>query len=175
MTKRTGPLEDAVNRPRPVAALRFRDMTVEPEPKPITPEELGDLFTFNADPEAIAQADGIVTVWALAWFPKDEWAKAIVVWPELLSTMPEDHAAYCLQIESHLRASAAAEPGSPDVAPLSVDELIAEYGDEAGELRSRGTMGANIARSGGAISWPPSRNDACWCQSGRKYKNCCGL
>ena len=24
------------------------------------------------------------------------------------------------------------------------------------------------------ISWPPERNAACWCGSGRKYKKCCG-
>jgi len=150
-------------------------MTAEPKPTPITPEELGELFTFNGDPKDLAQADGEVTVWALAWFPKDEWAKAIVEWPELLDTMPEDHEDYCRQVESHLKAAAATEPGSPDVAPLNVDALIAEYGDEAGDVRFRGTMGANVARNGGAISWPPARNDACWCQSGRKYKNCCGV
>lgn len=29
-------------------------------------------------------------------------------------------------------------------------------------------------RSGHALTWPPGRNDACWCQSARKYKRCCG-
>ena len=146
----------------------------DPKPKPISEEELGELFTFTRDPTEIAEGEGTVTVWALAWFPKDEWAKAITEWPELLDTMPADHDAYSKQIEANLKAAAAKEPGSPDVAPLNVDALIAEYGDEAGELRSRGTMGANVTRSGGAISWPPGRNDVCWCQSGRKYKNCCG-
>lgn len=150
-------------------------MTADPKPKPITEEELGELFSFNADPQTIAQADGVVTVWALAWFPEQEWTRAIAKWPALLETMPEDHQAYCLQVESHLRAAAANEPGSPDVAPLNVDDLIAEYGDEGGDARYRGTMGANVARNGGAIPWPPTRNDPCWCQSGRKYKNCCGI
>lgn len=149
-------------------------MTSEPKPTPITEEELGDLFTFKQDPTSIVEGDGVTTVWALSWFPKDEWAKAIAQWPELLDAMPEDHEAYSQQVEANLKASAAKEPGSPDVAPLNVDDLLAEFGDEAGELRSRGTMGANIARAGGAISWPPERNDQCWCQSGRKYKSCCG-
>jgi len=146
----------------------------EPSPKPITEEELGELFTFKQDPTEIVPGEGTVTVWALAWFPKDEWAKAVAEWPELLDTMPADHDAYSKQIESHLKAVADREPGSPDVAPLSVDALLTEYGDEAGELRARATMGANVARSGAAISWPPGRNDLCWCQSGTKYKNCCG-
>ena len=154
-------------------------MTSEPkpepiEPEPISPEEIGEMFTMNTDPKTIAEADGVVTAWALAWFPKEEWEKAVALWPELLDTMPEDHAAYSKRVESHLKASAAAEPGSPDVAPLNVDDLVAEYGEEAGELRSRGTMGAAIARNGDAIAWPPERNDPCWCGSGQKYKSCCG-
>jgi uncharacterized protein YecA (UPF0149 family) len=24
------------------------------------------------------------------------------------------------------------------------------------------------------LSWPPARNQRCWCGSGRKYKKCCG-
>ena len=134
----------------------------------VNPFDGADLFDNEDGP------DGKVTVWALAWFPKDEWAKAVERWPHLLDTMPADHGLYSRKIESHLKASAAAEPGSPDVAPLKVDDLVAEYGEEAGEARFRGTMGANVARSGGAIAWPPARNDTCWCQSGRKYKACCG-
>lgn len=26
---------------------------------------------------------------------------------------------------------------------------------------------------GAAVTWPPGRNDPCWCASGRKYKKCC--
>ncbi|MFD0856524.1 SEC-C metal-binding domain-containing protein, partial [Actinomadura adrarensis] len=24
------------------------------------------------------------------------------------------------------------------------------------------------------LTWPPERNAPCWCDSGRKYKKCCG-
>ncbi|MGJ7907102.1 SEC-C metal-binding domain-containing protein [Actinopolyspora sp. H202] len=30
------------------------------------------------------------------------------------------------------------------------------------------------AARGEGSSWPPGRNDPCWCSSGRKYKKCCG-
>lgn len=148
-------------------------MTDEPKPLPITDEELGELL-FAQRADGPPEGDGAVTVWALAWFPKDEWARAIELWPELLDTMPADHDAYSKQVESHLKDAAAREPGTPDVAPLNVDALIETYGEDAGEPLSRASMGANIARSGNAIAWPPSRNDACWCGSGRKYKQCCG-
>lgn len=149
-------------------------MTNEPKPVPITEEELGELFTFKQDPSEIVEGDGVVTVWALPWFPKDEWARAIAEWPELLGAMPADHAEYSKQIEGHLKAAAAREPGSPDVSPLNVEALLSAHGDDAGEPLSRANMGAKVARAGGAIAWPPGRNDPCWCESGTKYKNCCG-
>ncbi len=126
---------------------------------------------FNLQPDD--EREGKITAWALAWFPAEEWSKAIVRWPELLDNMPEDHEAYCHRIELNLRAAAAKEPGSPDVAPLNVDALTERFGDDAGEPLSRATLGATLARNGEAMSWPPGRNDTCWCQSGRKYKQCC--
>ncbi len=149
-------------------------MSNESEPLPITEDELEGLFTFKQDPTEIVDGDGVVTVWALPWFPADEWAKAIVEWPELIDTMPADHDEYSKQVEGHLKAAAAREPGSPDVAPLSVDALLAEHGEAGGEPLSRASLGAKVARGGGAIAWPPGRNDPCWCGSGTKYKNCCG-
>ncbi|MBA2420202.1 MAG: SEC-C domain-containing protein [Thermoleophilaceae bacterium] len=40
--------------------------------------------------------------------------------------------------------------------------------------RARARRGGGGAPTGRALSWPPSRNDPCWCESGRKYKRCCG-
>lgn len=149
-------------------------MDSESKPIPITEEELGEIFTFSQDPTVDQPMEGAVTVWALAWFPEEEWKIAIERWPDLLDTMPADHEAYSKQVEANLKAAAAGEPGTPDVAPLSVAALVGAYGEKAGEPLSRASLGAQVARSGSAIAWPPGRNDPCWCQSGRKYKNCCG-
>ena len=51
-------------------------MTDEPKPLPITDEELGELL-FAQRADGPPECDGTATVWALAWFPKDEWARAI--------------------------------------------------------------------------------------------------
>lgn len=149
-------------------------MADESKPIPISAEELREVFTFTQNPATAPEGEGEVTVWAMAWFPEAEWGRAIELWPDLLDTMPADHDAYSKQIEGHLKAAAAREPGSPDVAPLTVDALVDTYGDDAGEPLSRASLGAKIARAGNAIAWPPGRNDACWCGSGRKYKLCCG-
>jgi len=148
-------------------------MANEPKPLPITDDELGELL-FAQRADGAPEGDGEVTVWALAWFPRGEWQRAIKLWPHLLETMPTDHDAYSKQVEANLKAAAAREPGTPDVAPLSVDALVEAYGDEAGEPLSRASMGAKVARAGNAITWPPGRNDRCWCGSGAKYKQCCG-
>jgi uncharacterized protein YecA (UPF0149 family) len=33
---------------------------------------------------------------------------------------------------------------------------------------------SQLRSTGDTLPWPPGRNDACWCRSGRKYKRCCG-
>ena len=40
--------------------------------------------------------------------------------------------------------------------------------------RARAQYAAELGRTGQATSWPPGRNDPCWCGSGTTYKRCCG-
>lgn len=40
---------------------------------------------------------------------------------------------------------------------------------------SRAAYAADQMRAVDGLAWPPGRNDACWCESGRKYKRCCGM
>jgi uncharacterized protein YecA (UPF0149 family) len=40
---------------------------------------------------------------------------------------------------------------------------------------TRSLYAAQLTRTGGARPYPPGRNAACWCGSGRKYKKCCGV
>ena len=89
----------------------------------------------------------------------------------------EEPDAYCGVIELALRR--ASPPGSPTAlaAPLRVDELeefAAERKLDADSSRARSGLAAELARTGQALLWPPSRNDPCWCGSGRRYKRCCG-
>lgn len=130
---------------------------------------MDDMFNLNPDDER----EGKITAWALSWFPKDEWSKAVALWPELLEHMPEDHVAYSHWVELNLRVASGREFSNPDVAPLAVDALVEQFGDEAGEPSSRAAMGAALASNGEAINWPPGRNEPCWCGSGSKYKHCC--
>jgi hypothetical protein len=113
---------------------------------------------------------------ALAWFPPDQRATAVQHWSELAEDFANP-ARYAERIEAQLRDLHAALGNRPAVAPLIVDDFLAWAADEgydpsSGEARS--VYAAEVHRTGRAISWPPGRNDACWCRSGRKYKRCCG-
>lgn len=112
---------------------------------------------------------------SLAWFPADEWAAAIERWPDLTDELPAEHQAYTREIEARMKWLARRHPGQLlSISPLSVDVLVETEGDDAGTADGRARRAAEVARAGRAISWPPARNDGCWCGSGRKYKTCCG-
>ena len=57
----------------------------------------------------------------------------------------------------------------------SSTEFVA-WCEERGEdpEHARAHYSADRYRTGHGVDWPPGRNDACWCGSGRKYKKCCG-
>jgi len=114
-------------------------------------------------------------VLSLAWFPADEWATAVQQWPRLTESFPTPHDSYSQRIEARMKWLACQQVGQLlSISPLSVDELIETEGDQAGTGEGRSHLAAEVARTGWAISWPPSRNPTCWCGSGRKYKKCCG-
>ena len=115
--------------------------------------------------------------WTLAWFPPTERAAAIERWPALAADF--DHPdGYSRRMEQRLRRLRSALGQRPSVAPVVVDALVewaatVGHDPESGEARSE--YAATLASTGGAIPWPPGRNDPCWCGSGQKYKRCCGV
>jgi len=65
------------------------------------------------------------------------------------------------------------------VVPVRADEFrpwVAENApDEPDPSQLRAQYAADVARdTSRTVTWPPGRNDPCWCGSGRKYKKCCG-
>jgi len=116
------------------------------------------------------------TAFSLAWFPRSERDQALARWPDLEDDL-RDADAYCRHVESELRTMQADTGQRPTVAPLRVDALVAyaaAQGLDPGDGQTRARFAAELHRTGQAIEWPPGRNDHCWCDSGRKYKRCCG-
>ena len=112
----------------------------------------------------------------VAWFPPDQRAFALEHWPDLAADFA-DPVRYARRLEANLRDLARGLSQNPAVAPIDVAALLtwAEsegYDPASGEARS--VYAAELFRAGHVLPWPPSRNDGCWCRSGRKYKRCCG-
>ncbi|HWH92975.1 MAG TPA: SEC-C domain-containing protein [Baekduia sp.] len=127
---------------------------------------------------ARAAAQGADTPVATPYFPAQEFALAIAAWPSFADDWEAGgHAEYALELDRRMRAVAPGAPRHPVVVPLTVArvrELAAanDLDEEAAEARAR--VAYEIAQEGGAVPWPPGRNEPCWCRSGKKYKKCCG-
>ncbi|WP_159944393.1 MULTISPECIES: SEC-C domain-containing protein [unclassified Nocardiopsis] len=88
--------------------------------------------------------------------------------------------AYCRAAERALRERARLNPrASRAVVLYDLDEVTAfaeRSGlDPADEATATAWARRELAPDDPRIrAWPPARNEACWCASGRKYKKCCG-
>lgn len=124
---------------------------------------------------------------ALAWLPADEYTEWPQRWPDLSDSPllhdedgePVSHAAYCRRMEGRLRAHSEAGMARLSVVAVRSAEFVPWVAENApneqdpAQLRAR--YAADVARDPSrTITWPPGRNDPCWCGSGRKYKKCCG-
>ena len=116
---------------------------------------------------------------AVAWFPNDEFPAALQRWPHLGDDWDtREHTAYCQRLERHLRDLAEHTEGPTWIVPIHIAGLqrwcTREQRDPA-TADTRAKYAAEQARTDPAalITWPPERNQPCWCHSGRKYKKCC--
>lgn len=124
---------------------------------------------------------------ALAWLPADEYAQWPDRWPDLADSPlmhdedgePVTHAVYSRRMEGRLRDHFEAGMPRLSVVPVRSAEFlpwVAENApDEPDRSQQRAQYAADVSRDPArAISWPPGRNEPCWCGSDRKYKRCCG-
>ena len=122
---------------------------------------------------------------AWGWFPADEYADALLHWPDLATSEIlrdadgfVEHAEYCRRLERRLREASESGVSGIRLVPFRwaeftrwVEENQAEE-DEPRQLRAR--FSADLSRDPSRIvPWPRGRNEPCWCGSGRKYKKCC--
>lgn len=139
---------------------------------------------FNAIEDAMPPADaplpagrrGGEVPLALAWFPAGEYERAIDHWPDLVENWAGvPHPAYCARLDGHAKWMRAHGVNVRAIAPIHVDDYAAwcvENDEEPEDARAH--YAAQRFADGDATPWPPSRNEPCWCGSGRKYKKCCG-
>ena len=127
---------------------------------------------------ARAAAAGADTPVTTPFFVREDFDAALDAWPDFGDDWRADgHAAYALELDRRMRAIAPGAPRHPVVVPLTVAivrERSAANGLDADSAEARTRAAYEIAMEGGALPWPPGRNDPCWCGSGNKYKKCCG-
>lgn len=104
--------------------------------------------------------------------------------PEAARRWPEDYpdgsdaaavATFYAELEAAWRAHHADYQQAFQLQPLSftvADEYEVDL--SADEIDAPDEFWQALAAEAPSITWPPGRNDACWCGSGRKYKRCCG-
>lgn len=109
-----------------------------------------------------------------AFWPRRELSRANALWPDLVTTTDLQFAALSRMNEDVMFRI---HRGRVTLVPFTVAGLFAfvcRTGSDPMDKNSRDAYQAELIRTGSAISWPPGRNEQCWCGSSSKYKKCCG-
>lgn len=130
-----------------------------------------------------AERGGKAATVGFAWFPAGEFPLALERWPDLVDGWGvSDFGEYCREMQERMLRYAADPDGarlSIKLAPIVLATYLPwceERGEDPGAGPTRSSYAAERVRiaADDVVAWPPSRNDRCWCGSGRKYKQCCG-
>jgi len=115
----------------------------------------------------------------VAWLSETDEQTARERWPGWTEGLAVDEpfAERRVRMERHLRDRRAQGDGPLLVVTIDLDdfaEWCIEHGHEPIDRRSRGSFAEVLRELGEGRTWPPGRNEPCWCGSERKYKRCCG-
>lgn len=131
-------------------------------------------FVRQFERSAAAQArlrPGVVRM--LVW-QRDPQRKAAKRWPDVFVPSVIGNQA---DVEDHLQSLRRDQGFSEFVlVPGNVDEFaryLERTGGDPADEEVRLAYSAEAAEQGRRTSWPPRRNDPCWCGLQRKYKKCC--
>ncbi|MQA77171.1 MAG: hypothetical protein GEV10_01590 [Streptosporangiales bacterium] len=129
-------------------------------------DELHEIHTAPHDVEGVAE---------LFW-PRAEFDRLRARWPELTETYGGSWDEHRATVECALATASAQGAARLAVLAASVDEyadLAADLDADATDPSVRDRYVEDADDDARFVPWPPGRNDACWCESGAKYKKCC--
>jgi len=115
----------------------------------------------------------------IVWLTEADLTAARARWPTWVDGLDHDepYGERRARMERRLREHRADGDGPLVIVTIDLDGYAAwceEQGYEPADRRSRGSHVEHAREQGSGRSWPPGRNEACWCGSERKYKRCCG-
>ena len=139
-------------------------------------ERLGPLRP-DGDVDA-SHSDGAFDAIVLRW-TREDFLAVLSRWPESTAHYGDDYETYAGRIQREARVYE--ESGATRV--RLVTGSLTDY-EAYAKARQRDPAAPSTRRDYGEWCttarpnrvrlWPPERNGACWCDSGRKYKKCCG-
>jgi SEC-C motif-containing protein len=111
----------------------------------------------------------------LLFWPRTEFDRMVAQWPALSESYGATWDEHRARLERELvRLAGIGRTGL--ALPIGSVAGLTAYAGRDGDPAEAGTR-ADYARKltdgSGQVSWPPERNEACWCGSGNKYKKCC--
>ncbi len=127
-----------------------------------------------ADPPALeAAADGPVL-----WWPQSEYLRLARQLPDLAGRIGPGWAGHTARTEAGLRARASYAPGRIALVAADFGQFATYLRKGSVDPRDAGVLtgyAAVAAANGAPAAWPPRSFRACWCGSGRRYRNCCAV
>jgi hypothetical protein len=121
----------------------------------------------SPEPEAPVSLPDVVLYWPSGEF--DEAARSLSH-----SDLPDSHVEHRRRVEAFLRGCVGRTPLVVSGGIMEFFQFCQEESLDSSIPTSRTEYAVHVEQLRGATSWPPGRNDACWCGSERKYKKCCG-
>ncbi len=113
----------------------------------------------------------------LAWFPASEYTRALKTWPSFAEDYEHGpYEAYCARLELLLRDLKAHGVARLALTPITIDDYLAwcaEHDRDPEDSENRASYATELLEHDITQSWPPERNQPCWCGTERKYKKCC--
>ncbi|MFE3172018.1 SEC-C metal-binding domain-containing protein [Amycolatopsis sp. NPDC059235] len=141
----------------------------------LPPDEQDESVQGPSDPVRAAAPPAPPGEVRVLFWPRDEIPRAHEAWPHLVQHADAD--TIVADREADNRELSETGVARILMVPLTVAKLrefaTRTGGDPAAEDTRLACMN-EVFEEGGALSWPPARNEPCWCGSGAKYKKCCG-
>ncbi|MGC4861199.1 SEC-C metal-binding domain-containing protein [Micromonospora sp. DT41] len=132
-------------------------------------DNLADRLRAASNHALEALDDGPAT---LLFWPEAEFTALLKRWPALVDSYPKTWDEHRAQIERALTEASGLGGADLGVVAGTVEGLAAFAGDDPVNEETLDGYADSLDEVS-LTSWPPGRNDACWCGSGAKYKKCC--
>jgi len=111
----------------------------------------------------------------LLFWPRPDFERMVDQWPALAASYGATWDEHRARLERELVRLTGSGRTGLTLLTASVAGLTAYAGRDGdpADPQTRAGYARQLSAGTGQLTWPPERNEACWCGSGNKYKKCC--